>query len=126
MKLEFKFKTIKDIKNLFNISRLPWNPSPNYKATGNIETNTTCGKKIVRHACGHLFTLTPTEHMKRKDKVLITIEKLEEEMHRCYDNGCHDDLCPYESDLAKFYTELYAIEQDENTLRQQVSAVCCA
>ena len=124
--MKIEFKTIKDIKKLFNLSRLGWSSSPDYKTTGNIETNTTCGKKVIRHACGHLFTLIPIEHMNRKNKVLANIEKIEEEMHHCYDNGCHDDLCPYESDLAKLYTELYALEQDEMTLMQQVSAVCCA
>jgi len=124
--MEFKFKTITDIKKLFNLSGLTWNPSADYKTTGNIETNTKCGKKIVRHTFGRLFTLTPIEQMKQKDKILANIEKLEEEMHRCYDNGYHEDLYPYESDLAKLYNELHAIEQDENTLRHQISTTCYA
>jgi hypothetical protein len=124
--MEFKFKTITDIKKFLNLSGLDWDPSADYKTTGNIETNTICGKKIVRHTFGRFFTLIPTEHMKRKDKILANIEKIEEEMHRCYDIGYHEDLCPYESDLAKLYTELHAIERDENALKHQISSACCA
>lgn len=109
------FNSIKEVKNYFNISNLPWHPAKDYKDTGNIESKTKCGNTIIRKAFGKLFTVSPPlEYIKLKNKLLNDIEILEEEIGYSYTMGHFDDLNPAEFDLAKLHKQLDKLEQTES------------
>ena len=116
------FKTLADVKRFFNLIYTPWLPTSDYQHTGNIQNKTSCGETIIRHACGQLYSITATELSKRKQELLNNIEVLEEQIHRYYDHGGGDDLCPLENDLAKLHNMVDDIEYREKELSNYYAA----
>jgi hypothetical protein len=116
------FKTIADVKRFFNLIYTPWLPTVDYQNTGNIQNKTSCGETIIRYAYGQLYSVTTIELNKRKQELLNKIEILEEQIHRCYDYGGCDDLCPQEHDLAKLHNMVDEIEYKEKQLSNYYAA----